>query len=242
MKTSDKIEKALKELATKGQIIHRTENNPYLKVSYKGSGNPISDKWNIKIYNSGKIVTNDTFLLKQIVNGTICAPNKNLKIIKIDDAGIGFPLGGIMIGVDDGTNLWVDIVDVTYFQGELYKSKKYLEIYTEKGIRILKKIGVNPKEHCIEICSGYINKRLKTKLRSYGFNVTITNITGLLQEGLEKEYRDYIKRETNKDLYYDPKEILDVQIGHYYTNALKWGIKNAPNFIKSGWSSIKIKN
>lgn len=239
MKTSKKIEKALEEFVNTGHIIPRTENNSYLKVSYKGAGKHITDKWNVKIYKTGTLVTTDTVMLNDIVDGSFHIPDGNLQVIKIDDAGIGFPLCGIMVGVDNGQKIQVDTVDVSYFQGDLFKQKKYLDIYTKKGLTILRDQHITPDKFRVEICSGHINKKLKAILRKLGFQVSITNITGALQDGLEEQYRRYILRQTKKDIYYDPKMIPKNEIGKYYNKTLKWAYKYAPNLIKSGWSSIK---
>ena len=59
MKADQRIEKKLEEYVSKGHLVPRTENNAYLKCSYKGTGGLISQKWNVKIYNTGSIVCND---------------------------------------------------------------------------------------------------------------------------------------------------------------------------------------
>lgn len=59
MKSSTIIEEALQKCAADGHIIPRSENNKYLKVSYKGAGKLLSDKWNVKIYSTGTINTTD---------------------------------------------------------------------------------------------------------------------------------------------------------------------------------------
>ena len=238
MKSSSNMEKALHEFSLTGQIVLRTENNQYLKVSYKGSGKDISEKWNVKIYTSGSVVTTDPTTLKKIVSGNFKAPDKNLKVIQIDDAGIGFPLCGIMVGVTDGTNIWTDTVDVKFFQGDYYKRKEYVKNYTDKGIKIINNIGISPSTHRIEICSGFINQALKEKLREMGYDVIITDIKGLLQDKLEALYRDHVYNLTGKHLAYDPKGLTTKQISLNYYSAVKWGRKFAPELLKTGWKSL----
>lgn len=57
MRSSPEIEAALKKAASSGLLKLRTENNQYLKISYQGTGSPISPKWNVKIYTSDSLVT-----------------------------------------------------------------------------------------------------------------------------------------------------------------------------------------
>jgi hypothetical protein len=239
MKSSPSIEKTLHEFSLTGKILPRTENNKYLKVSYKGNGSDISEKWNVKIYTSGSIVTTDTKTLKDIINGTFQAPDTSLKVIQIDDAGFGSPVCGVMIGVTDGNELWTDTVDVKLFQGDAYEKREYLKDYTEKGLAIITKQGISPKIHRIEICSGFINQMLKEKLRERGFNVVITDIKGKLQDFLELLYKDHVKQLTGHDLGYDPKELSTKQIANKYYTTVAWARKNAPHLLKTGWKALR---
>jgi hypothetical protein len=235
MKSSPELEKALQEFALTGQIVERSEKNPYLKYSYKGSGENISDKWNVKIYKTGSVVTTDQKTLMDIIEGTFKSPNTSLKVIQIDDAGIGFPLCGIMIGITDGSTIWTDTVDVKMFQGQAYEQKEYVRDYTQKGLEIISKIGISTKTHRIEICSGFINQALKEQLRSLGYEVSITDIKGLLQDKLEDLYRKHICDLTGKQLGYDPKGLTEKQISSNFYSAVNWAKKFAPNLIKTGW-------
>jgi hypothetical protein len=238
MKSSPEMEKALQDFALTGRIVSRTEKNPYLKVSYRGDGKDISEKWNVKIYKTGSVVTTDEKTLLDITRGTFKLPDSNLKVIQIDDAGIGFPLCGIMVGVTDGTTIWTDTVSVKFFQGEAYEEKRYVKDYTQRGVQILSRIGVSPKTHRIEICSGYINQALKKRLRELEYEVIITDIKGLLQDKLEALYREYVYEETGKHLAYDPKELTPRQISLNYYSAVNWAKKFAPELLKTGWKSL----
>lgn len=235
MRTSPELEKKLQEYAQRGLIVPRKENNLYLKCSYKGAGNPISEKWNIKIYTSGSVVCNDLQTLDNI-----SLPDKNLIAVQIDDAGIGFPLLGVMVGVHiEGTDsIWADVVPVEFFQNPLYEKKSYLDDYAKRGISLLKKYGVAPQTHRIEICTGYINKNLRDRLRDLGFDVRVTEIKGLLQSELEKLFSEYVRKTLKCDLAYDPKECEKSQLGQKYYSVLNWGKKFAPELLKTGWDSI----
>lgn len=239
MKSSPEMEQTLQKYAAEGHIIPRTEKNNYLKVSYKGAGKIISDKWNVKIYTTGSVVTTDLKTLMDIVRGTFKPPDTSLKVIQIDDAGIGFPLCGIMVGVTDGAAIWTDTVDVKFFQGNAYENKEYVRDYTQRGLRILTKMNISPKTHRIEICSGFINIALKDRLRELGYEVSITDIKGLLQDKLEALYRRHVEEITGKNLGYDPKGLTERQIVMNFNSAVNWGKKFAPELLKSGWKALQ---
>jgi len=239
MISSPSIEAVLLKFASTGLIIPKKENNIYLKVSYKGTGTTISEKWNVKIYTSGKIVTTDQKILEDIISNNFKTPDKSLKIVQIDDAGFGFPLCGVMIGVYAGTYVITDTVSAQLFQGDAYTKRAYLRDYTEKGLRILYDLKITPATHRIEICSGFINQSLKGTLRDLGFDVIITEIKGPLQDQLEDLYKQHVKDVTGQDLAYDPKGMTKKEIAEKYYAAVKWGKKNAPHLLKSGWKSLQ---
>jgi hypothetical protein len=237
MRNSTQLEEALSTAHIKGLIVPRTENNQYLKVSYKGSGTKISDKWNVKIYTSGSVVCNDPAILHNLMEGTFKEPDTNLRLLQIDDAGIGFPLCGVMIGITNGERVWTDTVDVSFFQSPKFEKKLYVDEFTRKGLYLLSK--TSPTTHRVEICSGFINAGLRDTLRNKGYDVRITEIKGLLQNNLEQLFKNYVKKETGQDLAYDPKEIKKEKLGKVYYQVLNWGKTNTPHLLKSGWNSMK---
>jgi len=238
MKSNPQLEKNLKKLHSEGELVPRTENNLYLKISYCGTGKLISNKWNVKIYTSGSVVCNDMLLLKHISEGSL-KPAPNLPLYQIDDAGVGFPICGVMVGVTDGVDVWTDVVDVSFFQTPRFEKGHYLNEYAKKGASLLGKLGVDPKKHRIEICTGYINTRLKDMLREKGFDVRVNEIKGLLQDRLEQFFREYVRREAGADLGYDPKQIEKLNLGLAYYRVVRWAKQNAPHLLKTGWGSLK---
>ena len=237
--TSEFLENLLRTMCSKGIIELRFENNPYLKISYKGSSELFNNKWNIKIYNSGSVVCTDIEHLRQYARGILGPPDKSLKLIKIDDSGWGFPLCGILIGIEIDGNIHTGEIGVEFFREGLFEKKGYLREYSKVGRMIInQKIRANPKTHRIEICNGYVNSILRDDLRKFGYDVRNVEITGKLQDSLEKEYKEYIFKKTGVDLAYDPKEITEEQIVFQYDKALEWGKRNAPYLLKSGWKKI----
>lgn len=240
MITSVELEDKLKALFNKEVLVPRTENNVYLKVSYKGSGTVISSKWNVKIYTSGSIVCNDEKVLLDILGDKIKPPDIHLTLLQIDDAGVGFVLGGVMVGVTDGSRVVTDVVDVSFFKPGPFEKKLYLKEYAKKGLKIVQDdFKAIPKTHRIEICTGFINQYLRDTLRDQGFDVRVVEIKGMLQDNLENLFREYIKKETGADLAYDPKEISKSELGKNYYKVLEWGRKHTPHLLKSGWGALR---
>lgn len=242
MKSSPELESKLLEWSSKGEIVPRTENNQYLKVSYLGAGKLISPKWNVKIYTSGSIVCNDLILLKNLMDGYLKKPDEDLTLLQVDDAGVGFPLCGIMVGITDGKSVLTDTVDVSYFKPDTFDSQEYLRVYAQKGYSIIsEKFHATPKTHRIEICTGFVNTALKDLLRQKNYDVRVTEIKGLLQDTLENLFREHVKEQLKgADLCYDPKEYPDKSaLGRKYYAVLNWGKKYAPHMLKSGWKSMQ---
>ena len=243
MKTSPLIEEQLKKYAEKGILVPRTEKNQYLKVSYKGAGGLVPDKWNVKIYTSGSVVCVDMKILQDIAAGTLRAPDESKAVLQIDDAGWGFCLLGVMVGVCDGKRVKTDVVDVSFFQDPAYENKEYLREYARKGWNLVtQEFGATPETHRIEICSGYVNRSLKALLRDRGYEVNVVEVKGLLQDDLERLFREYVERVLGEDLGYDPKELMEQggksKVAWAYKKVLNWGYQHAPHLLKTGWKSL----
>ena len=238
MKSTPELEQKLVSIMAQGHVVPRTENNASLKVSYKGAGKLVSEKWNIKIYTTGTVVCNDLRVLDDLVCGRLKEPDSSLILTQCDDAGWGSPVCGVMVGVCTPTTLLTDTVDVKFFQGELYERKEYLREYARKGLALIKQLGVTPKTHRIEICTGYVNNHLKDQLRNLRFDVRVTEIKGMLQDGLEERFREHVKEMTGKDLAYNPKKLEEKELGRAYYNVLNWTKAHAPHLLKTGWKSI----
>lgn len=241
MNSNFHLESKLREYCDKGILISRTENNQFLKVSYKGAGGLVSPKWSVKIYTSGSVVCNDNMILQDICNGTLKEADQEKILVQADDAGWGFPLLGVMVGICCQGKIEINTVDVSYFQGNKYEHKKYLGEYARLGYDIVTQIfKAKPETHRIEICTGYVNRRLKSLLREHGYDVRVVEITGLLQDSLEDLFKQYVHKTLGMDLAYDPKEIGNNKIiANKYYEVLRWGKRYAPHLLKTGWNSIK---
>ncbi|MBN1561339.1 hypothetical protein JW998_13885, partial [candidate division KSB1 bacterium] len=165
----------------------------------------------------------------------------NIPVLRIDDAGWGFPLCGVMVGVSDEQKVMTATVPVEYFRNDTDKrfdSKKYLKKYSELAVELVNKFNATPNTHRIEICTGYINQPLREKLRNLGFDVRVVEIKGLLQAELENIYKKYVFEIVGADIYYDPKEMEKSEIPKVYYKCLNYGLKNCPDLIKTGWESL----
>ena len=241
----DKLERACE----KGLLTPRTENNPYLLASFRGiEPAGISHKWNVKIYTYNlrkqghSVVCVDTHVLIKLVQQDYASfTPPPLPVLRIDDAGWGFPLCGVMVGVTDETAVRTAVVPVAYFRHDTrdhFGTKKYLKKYSDLAIEILGTFGASPETHRIEICSGYINQPLKNRLRGRGYDVRVVEIRGLLQAELEARYRVHVMETVGADIYYDPKDMQESDIPRRYRHSLRYGQRHCPEQIKTGWEAI----
>ncbi len=239
----------LDQAAARGLLARRAEANPYLLASYMGvEGHGISPKWNVKVYTFSpkkrghSIVCVDRLVLGQIVQGNLdCFTPPALPVLRIDDAGWGFPLCGVMVGVSDEVTVETATVPVEYFRDDgpnRFETKRYLKKYAELAVRLLERFGATPQTQRIEICSGYVNQPLRERLRQMGYDARVVEIRGLLQERLEALYRAYVLAETGADIYYDPKALPQKEIPHRYRESLAFGLRSCPHLVKTGWQAL----
>ncbi|MDP8246506.1 MAG: hypothetical protein P9M00_00040 [Candidatus Tritonobacter lacicola] len=242
------IVELLQLASKKGYVTPKSENSPYLLASFGGvEGKGISPKWNVKIYTYNKkkkghsLVCIDKHVLGKLLEedyDSFIPPD--LQILRIDDAGWGFPLCGVMVGVSDEQNVQTGIVPVEYFRDDTenhFQTRRYLKEYANLAIQLLGNFGASPDTHRIEICTGYVNQPLREELRNLGYDVRVVEVKGLLQDKLEEIYREYILAEIGSDIYYDPKDMKKSEIPRRYRETLELGRKRCPHKIKTGWNA-----
>ena len=248
-KETDFIIDRLKQAAERGYITSRSENNIYLKASFKGvEGKGITPKWNVKIYTYNwekrghSLVCVDKHVLGMLLDQDYAALiPPDLQVLRIDDAGWGFPLCGVMVGVSDEQSVRTAAVPVEYFRDDTahpFHTKRYLKRYADLAIQILDRFGASPHTHRIEICTGYVNQPLREKLRRLGYDVRVAEIKGMLQDQLEALYKAYVLEEVGSDIYYDPKDMKKSDIPRRYRECLAYGRKHCPHQIKTGWGAL----
>ena len=232
-----------------GYLTQAHENNEYLIGAYKGvEEKGITPKWNIKIYHYNKkkhghsLVCVDKYVLEKLVQEDyedFIPPN--LAVLRIDDAGWGFPLCGVMVGVCNEDEVRTAMVPVEYFRSDTqnnFSTKKYLIRYAELALDLINKFDATGESHRIEICTGYVNQPLRDQLRKLHFDVRVVEIKGMLQDELELIYKEYVAQEVGADIYYDPKELKKSAIAKKYSESLAYGRDHCPEKIKTGWKSI----
>jgi len=219
------------------------ENNPYVVLSVRGDGVRASPKWNARVYRdkSGrlKLVTVDLKMLRDMLEGR--APAARTRTISVDDAGWGFPLGGVMIGATDGERVETGLVPVVYFQGERFGRHDYLEYAARVTLDLLGRFHADPDDTRVEICTGYVNIGSREALREAGYEVKVSEVTGLLQDELEKRFAAYV-RGLGYPGYVDPKETHDPK--KPFGDIIRW-IEERPEarmrLAKTGWKYFKAR-
>jgi hypothetical protein len=215
------------------------ERNPYLVLGVRGDGVRASPRWTARVYRNQKgqlkLVTNDYATLEQMLSGK--SPERE-KVIRVDDAGWGFPLGGVMIGATDGTRVETGIVGVEYFQDGPFGQRAYLDEAAQVTRALVERLG-SPREAIVEICTGYVNSGSRELLRRAGYPVVVTEITGLLQHELERRFREYIES-LGYHGYFDPKETQDPAAA--FKRVIRWIEEDPENRLKiakTGWKYFR---
>jgi hypothetical protein len=218
-------------------------NSPYVVLSVRGDGVRASGKWNARVYKDKKgrlkLVTADLKTLQDMLEGLMPAARR--RVISVDDAGWGFPLGGVMIGATDGERVETGVVPVDYFQGERFKRHEYLKYAAMVTLDLLKRFRAYPDDTLVEICTGYVNVGSKEALRDARYEVKVTEVTGLLQDELEKEFARYVKA-LGYPGYVDPKETHDPK--KPFEGVIRW-VEERPEermrLAKTGWKYFRTR-
>lgn len=231
------IDKNYLERVRNLKLPERKEASPYVALSVYGDGVRAPEKWNAKVYRDSKgnlkLVTVDLHTLESLLEGR--KPGVKRRTISVDDAGWGFPLGGVLIGASDGARVETGLIPVECFQGECFKEHAYLREAARATLNLLRRFDASPDDTRIEICSGYINSESKKELREAGFEVDVVEVTGLLQDELENKFKEYVAS-LGYRAYFDPKGVHDASTP--FKQVIAW-IDEKPEermkLAKSGW-------
>lgn len=163
-------------------------------------------------------------------------------MIQIDDAGSGSFVGGTCIGIyrPETNEYYFDIIPVESYNIENFKNKIYLDDVVDITIKAFQALNVS-KYETIEICRGYMFEKLKIWLTEQGFCWYVTQITGRIQEVVEKNFELYSVRLGL------PKEYIKyTRYPFHFHKLLRWVFSDYENRIplcKIGWKSWqKIKD
>ncbi len=116
-------------------------------------------------------------------------------MLQIDDAGSGSFVGGTCIGVyrPETNEYYFDIIPVELYDKEQFKKKLYLDEVVTITASAFKSLSP-AKGEMIEICRGYMFEHLKDWLNRNGYTWYSTQITGRVQEIVEKNFELYTER------------------------------------------------
>lgn len=225
----------------------KKENNPYLVIHMRGDGTRISENWHVKVFKNGKgqlkLVTTDPDMLRKILGEDVpTADGTEEPALYIDDAGWGFPLGGVMIGVSDGMRVESDVVDIKYFQGDAFGNKAYMEAVGDMAVDLVNRFGFLPPA-LIRVCPGFVNNRAAEKLEMLGYRVERVAINGLLQRELENRFGDYLRGIVGfQEGYGDPKERQNRGAAKNFYTAMDWlrgDLEHRLPLAKTGWHNFR---
>lgn len=157
-------------------------------------------------------------------------------MIQIDDAGSGSFVGGTCIGFyrPETNEYYFDIIPVELYNTDNFKKKLYLDDVLDITIKAFEALQVTPNE-TIEICRGYMFEKLKKWLTSQGYFWYVTQITGKIQDVVEKNFELY-----TINLGLPAEYIKYTRYPFHFHKLLRWVFSDYDNRIslcKVGWKS-----
>jgi len=159
--------------------------------------------------------------------------------IVVDDAGSGDLLLGVVIGAyrEETSEFKYDILDVRFYQPELFSEKEYLQDSKRIVSQLVAKLSLNPEEE-IHICQGCIFDVAVEELReTYGEDkVKRVRVVGEAQKLVEISYLDEIR-----NLGYEPLEEREDKRAKSFFHMMRW-LKANPEMLryaKTGWPRLK---
>jgi hypothetical protein len=164
------------------------------------------------------------------------SPEK-FKEIMIDDAGWGDLILGVVIGAlkPPDRRYMERRIPVSSFQSPNFENKQYLDDAVKIAEEIVEVMQPD-RETRFKVCSGYVLSSIRRYLRNQGFNVEEVEITGELQEMVERSYVRWC-REVGV-----PTERLEGE--RRFWALLEW-VGEKPeireSLVKTGWKSWREK-
>jgi len=159
------------------------------------------------------------------------------KEILIDDAGWGDLILGVVIGAlkPPDRRYMERRIPVSSFQPPNFENKKYLDDAVKIADEIVEVMQPDVETH-FKVCSGYVLSGIRRHLRDRGFDVEEVEITGELQEMVEKSYiRWCIEVGVPAERLEDKRR---------FWTLLEW-VEERPELreklVKTGWKSWKNK-
>jgi hypothetical protein len=159
------------------------------------------------------------------------------KVILIDDAGWGDLILGVVIGALKlpDPRYMERRIPVSSFQPPNFENKKYLNDTLKIADEIVEVMQPD-RETTFKVCSGYVLSGIRRHLRERGFKVEEVEVTGELQEKVERGYIRWC-REMGV-----PADRLEDE--RRFWTFLEWVAeepKIREKLVKTGWRSWKKK-
>ena len=159
--------------------------------------------------------------------------------IIVDDAGSGDLLFGVIIGAyrPETSEFKYGLVEVKFFQPELYCSKGYLAEASRITLDLLASLKARADEE-IHLCQGYIFDAAAADLKETVDEELVQRIrvTGEAQRLTEIAYLDEIR-----NLGYEPLEEREEKRAKSFFHMMRW-LKANPEmmqYAKTGWPRLK---
>lgn len=159
------------------------------------------------------------------------------KKIIIDDAGWGDLILGVVIGALKlpDRRYMERRIPVSSFQPPNFRKKRYLDDAVKIAEEIVEVMEAD-KDTLFEVCSGYVLSSIRNYLQDQAFHVKEVEVTGELQESVE---RGYIRWCTEVGV--PPERLEDKR--RFFT-LLEWVGENPKlreGLVKTGWESWRRK-
>jgi len=158
--------------------------------------------------------------------------------IVIDDAGSGDLLFGVVIGAYrlETDEFKYDLVDVKFFQPQLFKEKTFMKETTRIATELVAALKLKADEQ-IHMCQGNIFDDAAAELRKiYGEDrVQRVKVVGEPQRFTEIAYLDEIR-----NLGYEPLEEREAKRAKSFFHMMRW-LKANPDMLryaKTGWPRL----
>lgn len=167
------------------------------------------------------------------------------KQISIDDAGWGDLILGAVVGAHKlpDHRYMERRIPISAFQSPNFENKRYLEYAVKIAGEIVEVMRAD-KETSFQVCSGYILSSIRKYLRNRGFHVVEVEITGELQEMVERGFIRWCVEVGVPAEKLESKGERVTQVQKRFWTLLKWVAekpKLREKLVKTGWKSWKQK-
>ncbi len=167
------------------------------------------------------------------------------KEISIDDAGWGDLILGVVIGAHKlpDHKYMERRIPVSSFQSPNFENKRYLDDAVRIAEEIVEVMRAD-RETRFRVCSGYVLTSMRRYLRDRGFHVEEVEITGELQERVERGYIRWCVEVGVPAERLEDKSARAARAQRRFWTLLEWVAekpKLREKLVKTGWKSWRQK-